>query len=224
MDKAKLLKDGLIKFIIGLVLVALIIFIPAGTLDYPKGWLFMALLFVPIIIMGIVLYLYSPSLLAKRLQNKEKEKAQQGFVKLSGLIIMTAFIISGLDYRFGWSNVPMVITVIGAVLMEVGYLIFAIVMKQNEYLSRIVEVQQGQKVVDTGLYSIVRHPMYMGAIIMFVPMPLVLGSYFGFLVFLVYPLCFVQRIKNEEMVLEKGLKGYSEYKKKVKYRLIPKIW
>ena len=220
----KLLKDALIKLIAGAVLLGLFLFLPAWTLDYPNGWLFMGLLLVPVMIMGVVLYIKAPDLLAKRLSNKEKESTQKGVIALSGLMFPACFIVSALDFRFGWSHVPTWCVVLASVLFLCGYALFAEVMRENAYLSRTVEVQEGQKVVSTGLYGLVRHPMYFATLLMFLPMPLILGSFRGLIPLALYPVIIVIRIRNEEQVLCEGLEGYAEYQRKVKYRLLPLIW
>jgi protein-S-isoprenylcysteine O-methyltransferase Ste14 len=220
----KLLINALSKFLLGVVLLGALIFLPAGTLNYFGGLLFVCVLFIPVLIMGVVLFIKAPDLLEKRLKNKEEQKEQKSVVALSGLVFVGGFILSGLDFRFGWSNMPRAIMIIAAVLFVFGYALFGEVMRENAYLSRVVEVQEGQKVIDTGLYGVVRHPMYMSTVLMFLAMPLVLGSWFGFVLFLIHPFLLAFRIKNEEKVLIEGLEGYSEYKQKVKYRMIPFIW
>lgn len=220
----KLIFSAIIKYIIGVGAVGALLFLPAWTLNYPNGWLFMGLLFIPMLIMGIVMALRAPGLLEKRLNNKEKERAQQGVVALSGLIFPAGFVLSALDFRFGWSGVPSWCVIVASVLFLVGYGLYAEVMRENAYLSRTVEVQQGQKVIDTGLYGVIRHPMYLATMLMFLPLPLILGSFWGLLPFALYPAVAVIRILNEEKVLREGLEGYIEYTKKVKYRLIPFIW
>lgn len=220
----KLLSQALTKLVIGLLLVALLLFLPAWTLVYPGAWLFLALLFIPMLILGTVLLLKAPTLLKKRLDNKEKEKTQRGVIALSGLLFPTGFILSALDFRFGWSHVPSWLVFAASVLFLAGYAMYAEVMRENAYLSRTVEVQEGQKVISTGLYGVVRHPMYLATLLMFLPMPLILGSFWGLLPFALYPVVIVIRILNEEAVLTKGLDGYADYKKKVKYRLLPLIW
>ena len=202
----------------------LLLFIPAGTLRYSGGWLFIALLFIPMLIMGFVLIRKDPALLEKRLNAKETQNEQKGVVAVSGIMFLAGFILAGLDRRFGWTSIPGWAVAAGAVIFLVGYLMYAEVMRENSYLSRTVEVQSGQKVIDTGLYGIVRHPMYTATILMFLAMPVILGSLVSLAVFLIYPVVIVRRIGNEEEVLEKGLEGYTEYKKKVKYRLVPFIW
>ena len=219
-----LVKQGIIKYIAGLVLVGILVFVPAGTLVYPGGWLFMGLLFIPMLILGIVLLLKAPELLAKRLNNREEESEQKKVVGLSAVMFLAGFVLCGLDFRFGWTNVPFAVVIVAAVVLLAGYLMYMEVMRENAYLSRTVEVQEGQKVIDTGLYGIVRHPMYSATVLMFVSIPLVLGSWIGFVIFLIYPLLLVKRIRNEEEVLEAGLAGYKEYKEKVEYRMIPFVW
>ena len=201
-----------------------LIFLPAGTFEFLQGWLFIGLLFIPILVMWIILYIKAPELLKKRLDGKEKEGTQKGVVVFSALIFLAGFIISGIDFRFGWSYVPKIMTVIASVLFLASYVLYAEVMRENAYLSRTVEVQKNQKVVDTGLYGIVRHPMYMTTIIMFLMIPLILGSWFAFIIFLAYPIVIAVRIKNEEKILSEQLYGYIRYKQKVKYRIIPFIW
>jgi protein-S-isoprenylcysteine O-methyltransferase Ste14 len=220
----KLLFRALIRFICGLLLVGLLLFLPAGTLNYTGGLLFVALLFIPILILGAVLLVKAPSLLEKRLNAKEKETTQKGVIALSGLMILAGFIVAGLDYRFVWSSVPSWLVITASVILLISYILYAEVMRENAYLSRTVEVQEGQKVVDSGLYGIVRHPMYAVTLWLFLAIPLILGSWWSFLCFLHYPIMIVVRILNEEKVLVAGLAGYDEYRKKVKYRLIPFIW
>lgn len=220
----KLLFRALIRFICGLLLAGLLLFLPAGTLNYTGGLLFVALLFIPILILGAVLFVKAPSLLEKRLNAKEKETTQKGVIALSGLMILAGFIVAGLDYRFVWSSVPSWLVIAASVILLISYILYAEVMRENAYLSRTVEVQEGQKVVDSGLYGIVRHPMYAVTLWLFLAIPLILGSWWSFLCFLHYPIMIVVRILNEEKVLTAGLAGYDEYRKKVKYRLIPFIW
>lgn len=219
----KLLAQALSKFFLGVVLVGLLVFLPGG-IGFRQGWLFMAILFLPMFVAGLVMLKKSPDLLRKRLSAKEKQGEQQTVVKLSGLMFLAGFILAGLDHRFGWLPLPMWLSYASAVLFLISYAIYGEVLRENVYLSRTVEVQEGQKVISTGLYGIVRHPMYMATLVLFLSMPLVLGSLISFVVFLAYPAIIVKRIKNEEEVLEKGLEGYSEYKKKVRWRLIPFIW
>lgn len=220
----KLIVQALTKYIAGIILVGLMIFLPAGTFSYPGGWLFIGLLFVPMLILGIVLLIKAPDLLAKRLNNREEQGEQKKVVGFSVLMFLVGFVICGLDFRWGWIMVPSVIVVMAAVMLLAGYGLYMEVMRENAYLSRTVEVQEGQKVIDTGLYGVVRHPMYFATVLMFLAIPLVLGSWIGFAIFVIYPFLMVKRIKNEEQVLEAGLAGYREYKEKVRYRLIPFIW
>ena len=220
----KLFFEAIIKFILGVAIIGLLIFLPANTINYWNGWLFMGLLFIPMFIAGIFMMIKSPELLRKRLNAKEKENEQKLVVKLSGLMFFVGFIIAGLNYRFGWIVIPNIVVIISSVVFIISYILYAEVLRENAYLSRTIEVQENQKVIDTGLYGIVRHPMYAVTILLFLSMPLVLGSLISFMIFLVYPFIIAKRIKNEEEVLEKELKGYSEYKKKVKYKMIPFIW
>ena len=214
----------MIKFLFGVLLVGLLIFLPAGTLDYFGGLVLMGILFIPMFFAGIVMMIKNPALLRSRLDAKEKQKEQSAVVKLSGLMFLIGFILSGLGHRFGWYTLPKWVTLIGAALFLAAYILYAEILRENTYLSRTIEVQEGQKVVDTGLYSIVRHPMYSVTLLLFLSMPLVLGSIYSFAVFLFYPFIIAKRIKHEELFLEKELEGYIEYKEKVKYRLIPFIW
>lgn len=220
----KLLISALTKFIFGGVIIGLMLFLPAGTFNYFNAWLFLGLLFVPMLIMGIVMYIKSPELLKKRLDSKEKRGAQKGVLALSGLMFPAGFIISALDFRFGWSSVPFIGLYFACDLFLAGYILYAEVMRENAYLSRKIEVQNGQKVISTGLYGIVRHPMYFATILMFLPIPAILGSLWGLLAFALYPVIIVIRIKDEEKLLIDELPGYKEYTKQVKYRLIPFIW
>ncbi len=222
--KMKLLLNALIKFLSGLLMVGLLLFLPAGSLAYLNAWLFCVLLFVPMLLLGAVLLIKSPDLLRKRLDTKEKEKTQKGVIALSGLLFLGGFIVAGMDFRFGWSHVPTWLVVTASVILLIAYGLYAEVMRENAYLSRTVKVQKDQKVIDTGLYGIVRHPMYAVTIWLFLAIPLVLGSWLSLICFLHYPIVIAVRIINEEKVLTEGLEGYDEYKKKVKYRLIPFIW
>ena len=220
----RLMASAGIKLLMGLVLVGLLIFLPAGTMDYPNGWLFMAVLFVPMLIAGVVMVLRSPELLKKRLNAKEKESEQKSVVAMSGIMFIAAFVVAGLNYRNSWIVLPSW-AVWGAVaLFLLSYLMYAEVLRENAYLSRTIEVQEGQKVIDTGLYGIVRHPMYSATILLFLSMPLVLGSLPSFVVMLVYIPLIVKRIRNEEKVLMQGLAGYDEYCKRVKYKVLPFVW
>lgn len=215
---------AILKFIAGVILIGLLLFIPAGTIRFWNGWLFMGILFVPMFGAGIVMMLKNPELLKKRLHAKEKQQEQSVVIKLSGLMFLIGFIVAGLNYRFEWHVLPTGVSIGAAVVFLLAYLLYAEVLRENTYLSRTIEVQENQKVIDTGLYGIVRHPMYSVTLILFLAMPWVLGSAIAFLVFLAYPFIIAKRIKNEEEVLEQGLKGYKEYKEKVKYKLIPFIW
>ncbi len=220
----KLLLNALIKFLIGLLLVGLLIFLPAGTLAYPGGLLFLCLLFVPMLIMGIVMLTRARDLLAKRLDAKEKQAAQKGVQSLAGLVFMAGFVLAGLDFRFGWSDVPLPVMIAASVIFLIGYGLYAEVMRENAYLSRTVKVEEGQTVISTGLYGIVRHPMYLASVLMFLSIPLVMGSWYALIPFAFYPLLMVVRILDEEKLLTAELLGYEEYKRKVKYRMIPFIW
>lgn len=220
----KLIFNALVKYISGFIITGALLFLPAWTLYYPGAWLFEALLFIPMLIIGIVLLIKSPNLLQKRLNNKEKEKAQQGVIAISGLIFPIGFIISSFDFRFGWSSVPLWLVITASVLFLIGYGMYVEVMRENAYLSRTVEIQENQTVISTGLYGIVRHPMYLATLLMFLPLPLILGSLWGLIPFALYPAVTVIRILNEEKVLTAGLEGYAEYKMEVKYRLIPFVW
>lgn len=212
------------KFAAGVLLVALLIFLPAGTVHYPGGRLLMAVLFIPMFLAGIVMMVKNPALLRSRLNAKEKEAEQDTVIKLSGLMFLCGFVLAGLDFRFGWSRLPGWVSVLGAVLFLSAYALFAEVLRENTWLSRTIEVQEGQSVVSTGLYGIVRHPMYSATLVLFLSMPVVLGSIPAFLVFLCYPAIIARRIRNEEQVLTRELPGYREYKRKVRWRLIPYIW
>ena len=220
----KLFVNALAKFFCGFLLVGLLIFLPAGTLAFPKGWLLMGLLFGPMFVAGLVMLAKSPAFLEKRLDVKEKRSAQQGVVKLSGLMFIAGFVVAGLDFRFGWSQMPKAVTVASAVLFLLAYLLYAEVMRENAYLSRTIQVEEGQTVVSTGLYGIVRHPMYMATLLLFLVMPLVLGSWWALIPFAFYPAIIISRLKDEEELLTRELAGYEEYKEKVKYRIIPFIW
>lgn len=220
----KLLLKTLIAFLCGLLITGTMLFVPAGTLAYHGAWLFISLLFMPILIVGVVLMIKNPELLRKRLEMKEREKEQKSVVALSGLLLVASFIVSGLDYRFGWSHVSNIIVIIASVVLLVGYALYAEVLRENVYLSRVVEVQEGQRVIDTGLYSIVRHPMYFAVTLLYLAIPLVLGSWWALLVMSPCVLLLALRIKNEEQVLHQGLPGYTNYTKRVRYRMIPWVW
>lgn len=222
--RSKLVLQAIIKYITGLVFIGLLLFVPAGTLLYWNGWLLIGLLFIPILILGIVLLIKDPELLRKRLNSKEKENEQKLVQTLGALMFVCGFVVAGLNYRFSWLVMPNWLVVLGSVIFFLSYLGYAEVMRENRYLSRIIEVQENQKVIDTGLYGIVRHPMYSTTIFLFLSMGIVLGSLFSFLIFLIYPIIIGLRIRNEEAVLENELNGYAEYKKKVKYKVIPFIW
>ena len=220
----KLFLQAIIKFLFGVVLVGALLFLPAGTLSFFGGWLLMGILFIPMFFAGLVMMVKSPNLLKSRLDAKEKQKEQSLVVKLSGLMFLAGFIVAGLDFRYGWFPLPKGVMLGGAVVFLLAYVLYAEVLRENAYLSRTIQVQEGQKVVDTGLYGIVRHPMYAVTVLLFLSMPIVLGSLYAFLIFLAYPFIIAKRIKGEEALLEKELDGYIEYKKKVKYRLIPWVW
>ena len=216
--------QAIAKFLLGVVLIGVLIFLPAGTLRFPNGWLFMAILFVPMFGAGLVMMAKNPYLLQKRLDAKEKEREQSLVVKFSGLMFIAGFVLAGLDFRFGWLPLPQWVSIVATVLFLLAYLMYAEVLRENTFLSRTIEVQENQTVVDTGLYGIVRHPMYSATVPLFLSMPFVLGSLISFVVFLAYPLLIAKRIRNEEQVLEAGLPGYTEYKKKVRWRMIPYVW
>jgi len=220
----KLFLQAILKFLFGVLLVGLLVFLPAGTLHFFNGWLFMGILFVPMFVAGLVMMVKNPKLLESRLNAKEKQMDQSLVVKLSGLMFLAGFIVAGLDFRFGWLPLSKGVSVGAAVVFLVAYVLYAEVLRENTYLSRTIEVQENQKVIDTGLYGIVRHPMYFATVLLFFAMPLVLGSLISFVIFLVYPLIIAKRIKGEEQFLEQELPGYREYKEKVKYRLIPFVW
>ena len=223
MDK-KLFIQAITKFVFGFTIIALLLFIPAGTLNYWNAWLFIGILFVPMFIVGIILMIKNPDLLRKRLNAKEKESEQKAVLLLGGITFICGFVVSGLNYRFQWIILPKGLVVVATIIFLLAYVLYAEVLRENMYLSRTVEIQEDQKVIDTGLYGIVRHPMYSSIILLFLSMPLVLGSIFAFLIFLIYPFIMAKRIRNEEQVLEERLAGYSEYKNKVKYKVIPFIW
>ena len=220
----KLLFQALTKFLIGVVIYGLLIFLPAGSFQYWQGWLMMWVLFLPILFAGISMLLNNPELLRKRLSAKEEQKEQKWVVVLSTVIFVAAFVVAGLNWRFQWLLLPEWAVWAAAATFLLGYNLYAVVLRENTYLSRTVEVQENQKVIDTGLYGIVRHPMYTATIILFLSMPLVLASPISFLIMLLYIPLIAKRIRNEEAVLEQGLKGYSEYKQRVKYKVLPYIW
>ena len=221
---AKLFLSAILKFTAGVILVGALIFLPAGTLHYPQGWLLMGILFVPMFLAGLVMMAKNPNLLRSRLDAKEKEREQSLVVKLSGLMFLVGFILAGLSFRFGWLMLPKWVSIVGAVLFLSSYALYAEVLRENTWLSRTIGVQEGQTVVSDGLYGIVRHPMYAVTLVLFLSMPLVLGSTLAFLVFLAYPFIIAKRIRNEEEVLARDLPGYTEYLKKVRWRLIPFVW
>jgi Putative protein-S-isoprenylcysteine methyltransferase len=216
--------QAILKFVLGVVIIGILIFLLAGTFDYWNAWLFMGILFIPMFFAGIVMMIKNPELLKKRLNAKEEQAEQSLVIKLSGLMFLLGFVIAGLNLRFEWIMLSDWVSWAGAVIFLFSYLLYAEVLRENTYLSRTIEVQNGQKVIDTGLYGIVLHPMYTVTIILFLSMPLVLGSIISFAIFLTYPVIIAKRIKNEEAVLEKDLAGYIEYKKKVKYKIIPFLW
>lgn len=220
----KLFIEAITKFLLGVILVGLLIFLPAGTLSFFNGWLFILILFVPMFFAGIVMMFKNPELLKKRLDAKEKESEQSLVVKLSGLMFLAGFIVAGLGYRFDWYMLPKAISIGASVIFLLAYVLYAEVLRENTYLARTIKVEENQKVIDTGLYGIVRHPMYSVTLLLFLSIPLILGSLYSFIIFLAYPFIIAKRIKNEEQLLEKELNGYKEYKQKVKYRLIPFIW
>lgn len=220
----KLFSGAILKFISGVALVGLLIFLPAGTLDFFNGWLLMGILFIPMFFAGIVMMIKNPQLLKSRLDAKEKQKEQSMVVKLSGLMFLIGFIVAGFGFRFNWIILPKGAAIAASVVFILAYILYAEVLRENTYLSRTIKVQENQKVIDTGLYGIVRHPMYSATLLLFLSMPLVLGSVYSFIIFLAYPFIIAKRIKGEEEFLEKELEGYREYKQKVKYRLILFVW
>lgn len=224
MNKKELLKIALIKFILGVVGVGVILILSAGTFAWWNAWVFMAVLFLPMTAVGIILYIKEPELLEKRLKMKETEKEQKMMIKISTLLMLVGYILPGIDFRYGWSHVPLAVVIISFILIVLGYILFAYVLKINAYASRTVNIQDNQKLIDYGPYKIVRHPLYTASILVFVISPLALGSWFGFIVMLFYPILLKTRIENEEEVLTNGLEGYKEYKKAVKWRLFPHIW
>ena len=220
----KLFVQGITKFLLGIILVGVLLFIPAGTLDYINAWLLMGLLFIPMFIVGILLMIINPDLLKRRLDAKEKEQEQKEVIVLSGLMFITGFIIAGLNYKYNWITLSNTTVVIASILFVISYLLYGEILRENSYLLRTIKVEKDQKVVDTGFYGIIRHPMYAVTIPLFLSMPIILNSPISFIIFLIYPFIIIKRINNEEKVLEKELKGYKEYQKKVKYKLIPFIW
>ena len=216
--------QAIIKFLFGVVIIGLLLFIPAGTINYWNAWLFMGLLFIPMFIVGIIMMIKNPDLLRKRLNAKENEKTQKIVIAISGIMFILGFVCAGLNFRYSWITLPNIVIIISSIVFAIAYILYGEVLRENAYLSRTIEVQENQKVIDTGLYRIVRHPMYAVTLLLFLSIPLILGSIISFLVFLIYPIIIAKRIKNEEEVLEKNLKGYKEYKNKVKYKMIPFIW
>ena len=223
MDK-KLFLQAFTKFLFGFIIICALLFIPAGTINYPNGWLFICLLFLPMFIVGIIVFIKSPALLRRRLNAKEEQDEQKLVLLASGIMFLLSFALAGLNFRFGWFSLPGIVITIASIIFLLSYIMYGEVLRENAYLSRTVEVSENQKVVDTGLYGLVRHPMYTSTIFLFLSMPLVLDSIFSFIVMLIYPIIIIFRIKNEEEFLEKELMGYKEYKEKVKYRLIPYLW
>ena len=224
MMNKKLFLSAIVKYILGIILVGTLIFIPAGSFNYFNGWLLMGLLFIPMFIAGIIMMIKNPHLLKNRIEGKEKEEEQKVVILLSSLMFLSGFILAGLNYRFNWIELPKIVVIISSVVFILSYILYGEVLRENVFLSRTISVEKNQKVIDTGLYKIVRHPMYFSTIFLFLSMPLILGSIISFIIFLVYPFIINMRIKNEEKVLEKELVGYTEYKKKVKYKMIPFIW
>lgn len=222
--KSKLFLSAIIKFFSGVLIVFLLLFIPAGSFEYTNGWLLMELLFLPMFIVGMILLAKNPKLLENRLDAKEKEMEQKKVVITSGLMFIIGFVLAGLNYRFSWILLPDIVVYIASGIFIISYILYAEVLRENPYLFRTIEVKENQELVDTGLYGIVRHPMYMTTVFLFLSMPLILNSIISFVIFLIYPYIISRRIKNEEEVLEKELEGYIEYKKKVRYKLIPFIW
>ncbi len=220
----KLLIEAIIKYLLGVIIVGLLLFIPANSFNYYNGWLFMGLLFIPMFILGVIMMIKNPSLLKSRLNAREKENDQKIVVILSGIMFIIGFLLAGFNYRFKWIDLPNIVVIISSIIFILAYILYCEVLKENAYLSRTIEVSKNQKVIDTGLYRIVRHPMYTITIVLFFTIPLILGSVIAFTPFLMYPFIIIRRITNEEIVLEKELVGYKEYKKKVKYKLIPFIW
>ena len=216
--------SAIAKFLLGVLLLGVLIFLPAGTLHFTGGWLLMGILFVPMFLAGLVMMAVNPDLLRRRLDAKEQQREQSLMVKLSGLMFIAGFVLAGLDHRYGWLELPGWVNVAAAVVFLLGYVLYAEVLRENTYLSRTIRVEEGQKVIDSGLYGIVRHPMYTATLLLFLSMPFVLGSAISFVVFLAYPVLIAKRIRNEEILLEQELEGYADYKRRVKYRMIPFIW
>lgn len=224
MKARHLLKTALFKFVIGFIMLGILLFFPAGSFTFWNAWLFISLLFLPMIALGVILWLKAPDLLAKRLNTKERETEQKEVIAGSLIMFILGFVLAGLDFRFKWSMVPDWVVIIASIVFLAGYLLYAEVMRENAYLSRTVEVQENQTVIDTGLYELVRHPMYFATLLMFLSIPFILGSLFAVPIFLIYPFLIIKRIMNEEAILAEELAGYKEYQKKVNYRLLPYIW
>lgn len=222
--RSGLLKEAILKLISGMILMGVLLFLPAGDIRWKNGWLLMAALFIPMFFAGMIMYVRAPDLLRSRLRAKEKQDEQKDVIRYSGAMFLAAFILAGLNHRFQWTSLPETIVRISVIIFLLAYCLFGEVLRENQYLSRVIEVQEDQTVVDTGLYGIVRHPMYSATVLLFLSMPLILNSLPSFIIMLAYIPIIVKRIKNEEQVLEKELKGYAEYRKKVRYRLIPFIW
>ena len=220
----KLFFQAIIKFLCGALIVGLLIFLSAGTVNFWNGWLFMGVLFIPMFIVGIIMFFKSPELLKKRLNAKEENGEQKQVILYSGILFILCFVLAGFNFRYEWIILPDIVVIIASIVFVISYILYAEALRENEFLSRTIEVQENQIVIDTGLYGIVRHPMYVITIFLFLSMPLILGSIISFLIFLIYPVIIIKRIKNEEDFLEKNLQGYTEYKQKVKYRLIPFVW
>lgn len=220
----KLFLQAIIKFLLGVLIIGILLFIPAGTIEYRNAWLFMGLLFIPMFIVGIIMMIKNPDLLRKRLNAKENEKTQKIVIVISGIMFILGFVCAGLNFRYSWITLPNIVIIISSIVFGIAYILYGEVLRENAYLSRTIEVQENQKVIDTGLYRIVRHPMYAVTLLLFLSIPLILGSIISFFIFLIDPIIIAKRIKNEEEVLEKNLKGYKEYKNKVKYKMIPFIW
>ena len=220
----KLFIQAIVKMIAGVISVGILLFVPAQTFEYWNAWLFIGLLFIPMFIAGIILMIKSPELLKKRLNVKETEKDQKKVILLSAIMFILGFVSAGLSYRFQFLMIPKSVSLIASIIFVLAYILYAEVIRENPYLSRVIEVQENQKVIDTGLYRLVRHPMYFATLLLFLSIPLILGSLVSFIIFLAYPFIIAKRIKNEEEFLEKELEGYTEYKKKVKYKVIPLVW
>lgn len=220
----KLFSQAIVKFLSGLLIVGLLLFLPAGTFAFRQAWLLMGILFIPMFIAGLIMLKRSPELLRKRLSTKEEQPEQKAVIALSGLMFLAAFLVAGLNFRFGWIVIPAWVSYAAAAVFLIAYALYAEVLRENVWLSRTVEVQEDQKVIDTGLYGLVRHPMYMSTLLLFLSMPLVLGSVISFGIMLAYIPIIAKRIRNEEQVLESGLEGYTDYKKRVKYKVIPFVW